>query len=376
MKNLFNIPPYIKVADGGITFVDNILASGVSAKIKEGDSKDLALIFSEIPAVSSAVFTTNKLKGCHIEICKNNLKHSKYIQAIIINSGNANTATGERGKKDALKVIKELSKLLKLEKEKILIASTGIIGVALPVEKIIEHIPQLVRNLSKEGNSDASKAILTTDKFEKTFACEVALSKGKIKIGAIAKGAGMIAPNMATMLCFTATSLKTTKKQLDFILKHCIKDTFNTISVDGDMSPNDSVFLIANGSSNISIQNNEDLKRTIKAIKLTFHNIALKIVSDGEGAKKVIQINVTGAYSNKDALLIAKSVGNSNLVKTAISGEDPNWGRIINAIGYSNAKFSFKDFELFFGNTKVAKETCKVKFDEEKIIRYMKNSII
>lgn len=376
MKNLFTIPEYIKVINDRITFVDDILASGISASIKEGKSKDLALIFSKSPAVSSAVFTTNKLKGSHIEICKNNLKKSKFIQAIIINSGNANAATGKKGTKDALKIISELSKSLNLEKEKVLIASTGIIGVPLPVKKIIEHIPQLIANLSKKGGLDASKAILTTDKFEKTFACEVKLSKGKIKIGAMGKGAGMIAPNMATMLCFVATSLKATKKQLDFILRDSVKDTFNHISVDGDMSPNDSVFLLANGSSNVSIKNNDDLKKFTTAIKLTFYNLALKIVSDGEGAKKVILINISGAYSNKDAYLIAKSIGNSNLVKTAISGGDPNWGRIINAVGYSHAKFSFKGFELFFGNIMIAKETCKVKFDENKINKFMKNSII
>ncbi len=327
----------MKKIDGGITAPEGFKSAGVACGIKESNKKDIALIYSENGAEAAAVFTKNKVQAAPVIQSRKNIKNRK-AKAIIINSGNANACTGKQGLIDARKMCDMTAKKLMIDPEEVLVASTGIIGKALEMDKIEKGIYKLISNLDYNGKS-AAEAILTTDTCTKEIAFAFYLPEQdiKIKVGAMAKGSGMIHPDMATMLAFITTDLSISGALLQQALKEAVNISFNRISVDGDQSTNDSVFLMANGQAGNKkiIEKNRDYQAFVKVLKKIATYLAKTIIADGEGATKFITIKVKEAESKENAEAIARKVANSNLVKTACFGQDPNWGRILAAIGSS-----------------------------------------
>jgi glutamate N-acetyltransferase/amino-acid N-acetyltransferase len=329
--------------------VPGFTANGIHTGLKEDGRKDLALIYSEIPAKTMGLFTTNSFKAAPVMIDEARVK-SGITQAILANSGNANAATGEEGYKDALAMSKAASDALHINDEFVLVASTGIIGHPLPVGKIRDGMKNLVAGLRPEGIADAEDAIMTTDKFPKISFRKAKVGTKDVTLSGIAKGAGMISPNMATMLAFFLTDADIDASVLDYLFKQAIKKSFNAITVDGCMSTNDTAIILANGiASNKPIRRGEKgyfiFKEMLFAVAL---ELAQAIVRDGEGATKVIEINIEGASSAGDARKAAYAVADSNLVKTAFFGCDPNWGRIISAVGSSGISLSVGDVKVLF----------------------------
>jgi len=322
-------------------------ASGISCGLKKSGKPDLALIFSQKSAEAACVFTTNSILAAPVILSKANLKKNKNFQAIIANSGNANCLNGKAGLKDALETTRVLSGVLGLKQESILISSTGIIGRKLAVDKIKLGIPGLVKGLSRNGIGKAARAIMTTDTFAKEFTVKFNLASKAVTICGIAKGAGMIAPNMATLLSFILTDANITKGALNKALKIAVSGSFNSITVDGCMSTNDSVMLLANGeAANILISGGEDLDKFSEGLSLVCLELAKMIVRDAEGATKFIKINVKAAPDKKTAMAVALNIANSNLFKTAVFGENPNFGRIASSIGASGAGVKEEDLKI------------------------------
>ena len=362
----------IKYIDGGVTAPKGFLASGIYCGIKQGSvKKDLALIYSEVPAKASGMFTKNKVKGAPIYICKDHLSNKK-AQAIIINSGNANTCTGDDGLSKAKKMTALQAKALNLKADDVLVASTGVIGVPLNIDAIKDGIPLLTKKLSKKGNQDAASAIMTTDTFMKELAAEFYIADTKVTLGTMAKGSGMIEPNMGTMLSFITTDISISPQLLDEALKSTVTITYNRVSVDGDTSTNDSIFILANGQANnpTITEKDENYYTFVNVLKEINTIMAKNIAKDGEGATKLLECQVIGATNEKDAVLFGKSVINSSLVKTAMFGSDANWGRILCALGYANVDFDPEKVDVSFescaGEIEVCKNGSSVAFDEDK----------
>ena len=362
----------IKYIDGGVTAPKGFLASGIYCGIKQGSvKKDLALIYSEVPAKASGMFTKNKVKGAPIYICKDHLSNKK-AQAIIINSGNANTCTGDDGLSKAKKMTALQAKALNLKADDVLVASTGVIGVPLNIDAIKDGIPLLTEKLSKSGNQDAASAIMTTDTFMKELAAEFYIGDTKVTLGTMAKGSGMIEPNMGTMLSFITTDISISPQLLDEALKSTVTITYNRVSVDGDTSTNDSIFILANGQANnpTITEKDENYYTFVNVLKEINTIMAKNIAKDGEGATKLLECRVIGATNEKDAVLFGKSVINSSLVKTAMFGSDANWGRILCALGYANVDFDPEKVDVSFescaGEIEVCKNGSSVAFDEDK----------
>jgi len=322
-------------------------ANAIACGIKKGNKLDLALFYSPIPARAACKFTTNKVKASPIQIDKLYLKNNKGFQAVIVNSGNANCFTGKPGLKDAEETSKILGHALNIKKESILVASTGIIGRRLPVYKIEKNIPELVAGLSREGIGKVKLAILTTDTFAKEITVKFKIGKRPIAICGVAKGAGMIAPNVATMLAFILTDANITQRALNIALSICVDNSFNCITVDGCMSTNDSVIMLANGAANnFLIDEDKNFHSFVQALNFVCLELAKMIVRDAEGATKFIQIKVDKAKSAREAKRVALSIANSNLVKAAMYGENPNFGRIIASIGSSGIDVKEKDLKI------------------------------
>ncbi len=362
----------IKYIDGGVTAPKGFLSSGIYCGIKQGSvKKDLALIYSEVPAKASGMFTKNKVKGAPIYICKDHLSNKK-AQAIIINSGNANTCTGDDGLSKAKKMTALQAKALNLKADDVLVASTGVIGVPLNIDAIKDGIPLLTEKLSKSGNQDAASAIMTTDTFMKELAAEFYIGDTKVTLGTMAKGSGMIEPNMGTMLSFITTDISISPQLLDEALKSTVTITYNRVSVDGDTSTNDSIFILANGQANnpTITEKDENYYTFVNVLKEINTIMAKNIAKDGEGATKLLECQVIGAANEKDAVLFGKSVINSSLVKTAMFGSDANWGRILCALGYANVDFDPEKVDVSFescaGEIEVCKNGSSVAFDEDK----------
>ena len=360
-----------KVIDGGVTAPKGFLASGIHCGVKEGTTKkDLALIYSEVMANGAGMYTLNKVKGAPIQISKNHLHNGK-AQAIIVNSGNANTCNGENGLKDAETMTKVQAKALNIDTQDVVVASTGVIGVPLNIDAIINGIPCLTKSLSKDGSKAAAESIMTTDTFMKEYSIEFEVGGKTISLGAIAKGSGMIEPNMGTMLSFITTDLAISSDLLKEALKETVKVSYNRITVDGDTSTNDTVFLLANGlAENEEItEKNEDYNTFVEALKEVCITISKMLAKDGEGATKLIECTVNGAYTEDDADVLAKSVIKSSLVKTAIFGSDANWGRILCALGYSGANFDPDKVDVYFeseaGSIQVCKAGASLPFSED-----------
>ena len=322
--------------------VPGFTTAGIFCGIKTNKQKDLALIFSEEPSVAAGLFTSNQVVSPTITWCREILKSSKRFRAIVVNSGNANACTGPKGMEDCKSLASKLSQKLSVEPKEILIASTGIIGVPLPINKIVKALPALSSKLSPIGWVSSAEAIMTTDLTPKFKSLSFYIGKHKITMGGIAKGSGMIHPNMATMLAFIATDASIDKKTLGRALREANNKTFNRITVDGDTSTNDTAILLANGKAeNKSIRAGSSAydKFVEKLTEICLY-LAHKIVLDGEGATKFVTIRIQGAKAKTHAHRVAKSVATSSLVKTALFGQDPNWGRIIAAVGYAGIPFN------------------------------------
>ena len=336
--------------NSGVTYPRGFRAAGISCGIKKNNKKDLALIYSDFPAIAAGLFTTNKVKSASILIALKHLKKPN-ARAIFVISGNANACTGTRGIRDSQVIVQLLAKSLSLKKEETLLASTGRIGVFLPTTRIKKGIPNLVAHLSENSNSVA-EAILTTDRRIKEASLATKIfgqGKREVRIGAMAKGAGMIAPNLATMLAFFTTDAVIEPTALREALSLAVRNSFDTITVDNDESTNDSAIILANGEAkNRKIKKgSEDFKKFSSALNKISLLLAKMIVSDGEGARKVIEVKVKGAWCQKDARRIAKTVAGSNLVKAAIAGSFPNWGRIMAAIGRARARIKPNLLDLY-----------------------------
>jgi len=328
-----------RVVEGGVTAPQGYLASGVSAGIKK-KGLDLAVVFSSQPASAAGVFTLNRVQAAPVLLSKENLKSSRgRVRAILINSGCANACTGEQGIKDSLISTRCLASHLKVGPAQILVASTGVIGSFLPVPKVLKGISAAVSALNSRGGSAAVRAIMTTDTCEKTIAVEGRVAGKTVRIGGMAKGAGMINPNMATMLAFVTTDVQVPPRELGKFLRRVADRTFNCLTVDGDTSTNDTVFALANGASNFAVIDGRSSSFFERGLEMVCEELAKSIARDGEGAAKFVEILVQGATDFEAARKIAKTIANSPLVKTALYGEELNWGRILCAVGYSGIPF-------------------------------------
>jgi len=338
--------------------------SGISSGIKKSKKKDLGLIYSSSDCLAAAVFTANKVKAAPIVLCKRNIKNK--IRALIVNSGNANCFTGKQGLSDANTVAKEVAKELKVKLSNMLMASTGIIGVKMPKQRILNNIGRTVSALSKKRINDFASAILTTDTFPKIKSITLNIAGKRGVICGIAKGAGMIYPNLetssvkhATMLCFILTDIGLSRPLLNNALNEAVEVSFNSISVDGCMSTNDSAFLLCNRMAKNKIINKEgkDYQVFKRGLNLVFSELAKKIVLDGEGATKFITIKIEKARDCAQAKKAAFSIANSNLFKCAIYGADPNWGRIIAALGASAINFNENNLDLYINRKPLLKKS-------------------
>lgn len=337
--------------------------AAVYAGFRKEQKDDLALIVSDNPAEAAAVFTRNVVQAAPIQVARKHLKSGKgRLSAILANAGNANCAT-RTGLKVALKSCKEVAKALKTKTQYVLPASTGVIGVELDSKLLIDAIPKLVARLSSDGFEYVAQAILTTDTRMKVAAEEVQLRNGIVRIAGMTKGSGMIHPNMATTLGFVLTDAVLSAADLHRMLMNATERSYNSLSVDGDMSTNDIVALLANGASRVKPDGRE---RGVlaEAIGNVMESLAKQIAADGEGAQKLIVIRTTGFRNADDATRVARAIANSPLVKTAIAGSDPNWGRILAAAGYSGVVFDPADVDIFLQGVQVCRRGLAMDFDE------------
>lgn len=329
------------------------LANGLACGLKKSGKPDLALIYSQVAAKACAKFTTNSIIAAPLVVCKAHLKAGKKFQAILVNSGNANCFTGKAGIKDALSTVGCLANKLKIAKSSVLVNSTGIIGKRLEVTKINQAIPKLISGLSITGINQAKKAIMTTDTFAKEVSISLNIGGQPVQICAIAKGAGMIAPNMATMLCFIMTDALITQSALNKALTVAVDKSFNCISVDGCMSTNDTVLILANGAAgNRLISDGASLKIFSQALETVCLDLAKMVVADAEGATKFIQIDVVRAKNIQEAKSVALSIANSALFKTAVYGQNPNFGRVAAAVGASGQQIKEEQLKVNLGSLK------------------------
>ncbi len=361
----------MKLISGGVCAAKGFKANGVHCGIRKNRTKrDLALIYSEVKATASAVYTTNLVKGAPLTVTKNNIQDG-YAQAVICNSGNANTCNAN-GIEIAVGMCDLVSKTLNIPSTDVVVASTGVIGQPLDISPIKSYIDTLVDGLSEDGSGLASEAIMTTDTIAKEVAVEFIVDGKTCRIGGIAKGSGMIHPNMATMLVFITSDVAISPEMLSKALKGDIAETFNMISIDGDTSTNDMVTVLANGLAGNKIIDceGEDFDAFMKALNTVNVALCRMIAGDGEGATKLLECTVTGANDKATAKKVAKSVICSSLLKAAMFGADANWGRVLCAIGYSGANVDVNKIDVAFKSNKGVLDVCKngsgVEFSEEK----------
>lgn len=351
---------------GGVTAPKGFLAAGVKAGIKKSGKQDVAIIYSEVPAAAAGVFTTNTMAAAPVVISRK-VAASGVASAVAVNAGCANACTGEQGTLDAQQMAKEAAAALSVPTEQVFVASTGIIGQTLPMDKLTAGIKDAASKLTKEGEADACMAILTTDTMEKKTAYTFPVAGQTVTIAGMAKGSGMIHPNMATMLGFITTDAAIDSALLQQALKTATEVSFNMVSVDGDTSTNDSVFVMANGmagNAKITDAASADFAVFQEALTTVCTDLAKKIAKDGEGASKFLEVNVEGAASFASAKKIAMAIAKSPLVKTAFFGEDPNWGRIICAIGYSGENIQPADTNIWIGDVQVVADGMGADFKE------------
>jgi glutamate N-acetyltransferase/amino-acid N-acetyltransferase len=365
------------ISNGSVTSPKGFLATGVHCGLKASKEKDLALLVSNTPAMASGVFTKNIVKGHSLQLTMQHIRGHK-ARAVVINSGNANACVGEKGFNDALNIARHTSSLIGCSPEEVLVGSTGVIGMPLNMEAIISGIEKGISKLDKNGGHDAEKAIMTTDTIPKVQSVEFDVDGKKSVIGGMAKGSGMIHPNMATMISIITTDLNISYDLMDKAFRQVADKTFNRISVDGDTSVCDMAIILSNGEAKnncITIED-DNYKKFIEALEYVCTSLAVMLAGDGEGATKLLEITVKGSPTPNDALLIANAIAKSPLVKTMFFGQDANWGRIITAAGYSGAQFNPHLVDIYIGDLHVCKNGTAVNFDEEKATEILKQKDI
>lgn len=370
----------MNIIKGGICAPKGFFASATEANIKYKNRTDMAMIFSKVPAISAGTYTTNLVKAAPVLWDRKITDSETYVNAIVINSGIANACTKDEGMEYCKQSAKKAASELGVEENSILLASTGVIGMQLPIEKICAGIESLSNSLeqSDKAANEAAKAIMTTDTVSKEIAIEFEISGKTVKMGAMCKGSGMIHPNMCTMLGFITTDVNISKELLLKALRDDVVDTFNMVSVDGDTSTNDSLIILANGladNEKIACESSEEYKAFKGNLNFITTALSKMIAGDGEGATALFEVVVEGAKTKETARTLAKSVVTSSLTKAAIFGHDANWGRILCALGYSGEKFDPDNMELYFesenGKILIYKDGVSVGFDEEKATKIL-----
>ncbi len=341
--------------EGGITAVPGLFAAGLHCGIKPTPARDLALVYSSASATVAGVFTTNRIQGAPVKVTRERVR-AGVAQAIVASSGCSNVCTGEQGLRDAREMTEVVGRELRIPEARVLVASTGVIGRYLPMDRIRPALPKLVKALSPQGSRHAAEGIMTTDTHPKEAACRVEIGGRAITIGAISKGTGMIHPMMATMFCFVATDLAVERAALQAAIRRAVNGSFNRISVDGDRSTSDTVIILANGlAENRPLGRGDRRLRTFQqALDALTQKLALMQVRDGEGATLVIDVQVRGAKTRRDAEVAARAIANSNLFKTAMAGRDPNWGRIMAALGACGIAVQEEKVGIWYGAEQVA----------------------
>lgn len=374
----------MKRIDGGVTAAKGFEAASTAAEIKYKNRTDMAMVYSQVPCKAAGTFTTNVVKAAPVKWDQMIVKESAYAQAVIVNSGIANACTGAQGYQYCQETADEAARVLGIPADAVLVGSTGVIGMQIPIDRIKAGISKLAEAKSDtiEAGTDAAKAIMTTDTCKKEIAVEVEIGGTTITIGGMAKGSGMIHPNMCTMLGFVTTDAAITKTALQKALSDDVQDTYNMVSVDGDTSTNDTVLLLANGMAG----NPEIVEGTTEyeVFKQALHEVnvylAKAIAGDGEGATALFEVNIIGAESKEQAVLLSKSIACSNLTKAAIAGHDANWGRILCAMGYSGAQFDPEKVDLYFeseaGKLKIVENGTAMDYSEEKATEILSQPVV
>lgn len=361
-----------KNAAAGVTFPKGFKAAGVKAGIKKSGNLDLALIYTEKEAAVAGVFTKNAVAAAPVIVSREVVKGGK-AHAIVANAGCANACTGETGLANARKMAALAAAEVGCAPDEVLVGSTGIIGVNLPMDKLEAGIKAAAAELSEDGSKNAGNAIITTDTYSKACSCEVEIGGQAVRFGAIAKGSGMIQPNMATMLCYITTDANISSQLMQKALSEIVEVSFNMISVDGDMSTNDTVLVLANGASGAAeiTDGSPEYDKFYATLKEICQELSKRIAADGEGATKFLTINVSGTKTFEDAKTVAMSIAKSPLVKTAFFGEDPNWGRVICAVGYAGIPMVPEKTVIKFGGVTVYANGLGAEFNEDDIHKVM-----
>lgn len=369
----------MKEIKGGVTAAKGFLAASAAAEIKYKGRTDMAMIFSSVPCKAAGTFTTNVVKAAPVKWDQKVVYEQPYAQAVICNSGIANACTGEEGYGYCKETADAAAEILNISPDSVLVASTGVIGMQVPVDKIKNGIKMMEPVLSGEisAGTDAAKAIMTTDTVHKEVAVEIEIGGKTVTIGGMCKGSGMIHPNMCTMLGFVTTDISISEELLMEVLKEDVKDTYNMISVDGDTSTNDTVLLLANGmAGNEEItEKNADYEKFKMALNYVNTTLSKKIAGDGEGATALFEVKVIGASTKEEAVILSKSVVTSSLTKAAIYGHDANWGRILCALGYSGVSFDPEKVDLYFesrvGKIKIIENGVSTGYSEEEATKIL-----
>ena len=374
----------MKQITGGVTAAKGFMAASTAAGIKYKDRKDMAMIFSEVPCVAAGTFTTNIVKAAPVKWDQNVVYNQANAQAVVVNAGIANACTGEEGMGYCKATAEKVAELLNVPAEQVLVASTGVIGKQLPMDRICAGIDMMVPALdgSLESGHNAALAIMTTDTHEKEIAVEFELDGKTVTIGGMCKGSGMIHPNMCTMLSFVTTDVAISKELLQEALSADVADTYNMVSVDGDTSTNDTCLLLANGlAGNAAItEKNADYEAFVKALNFVNEYLAKQMAGDGEGATVLFEVKIVGAETKEQAKVLSKSVITSSLTKAAIYGHDANWGRILCAMGYSGANFEPEKVDLFFesatGKLQIIENGVAVDYSEEEATKILSEDYV
>ena len=374
----------MKIITGGVTAAKGFQAASTAAGIKYQGRTDMAMVYSEKPCVAAGTFTTNIVKAAPVKWDQEIVYQHPTAQVIICNSGIANACTGEEGFSYCRATAKAAAETLKVDENSVLVASTGVIGMQLPIEKLSDGVKAMAPKLqgTLEAGNEAAKAIMTTDTREKEVAVQIEIGGKTVTIGGMCKGSGMIHPNMCTMLGFVTTDVCITKQLLQEALSQDVKDTYNMVSVDGDTSTNDTVLLLANGmAENPEIsEKNEDYQKFCEALNYINTTLAKKIAGDGEGATALFEVKIIGAESKEQAVTLSKSVVTSSLTKAAIYGHDANWGRILCAMGYSGAQFDPEKVDLYFeskaGKIQIIENGVAVDYSEEEATKILSEDAV
>ena len=369
----------MKLIEGGVTAAEGFQAAAVAAGVKKANRKDMALVYSTVPCQAAGTFTTNVVKAAPVKWDQQIVYSQEKVQAIVCNSGVANACTGQEGMENCQKTAQAAAKALNIGENQVLVASTGVIGQQLPIEKICAGVEQMAPLLSekKEAGTMAAQAIMTTDTVSKETAVQIQLGGKTVTLGGMCKGSGMIHPNMCTMLSFITTDAAISKEMLQKAMSSTVADTYNMISVDGDTSTNDTALVLASGlAGNPEItQENEDYHTFLEALRQVNETLAKKMAADGEGATALFEVKILGAKDKAQAVTLAKSVITSSLTKAAIFGHDANWGRILCAMGYSGAQFDPEQVDLFFesaaGKLQIIENGVAVDYSEEEATRIL-----